>query len=95
MAAAIATEAKRAPAEKTEAEDTLPDADLEVEFGFEALGSTSSASVIQPAMALLQDAAAIIKALNANSDQKIGAVTTRLDRHEGLIVDLSTMVVAL
>ena len=46
-------------------------------------------------MALSAAAAAIIAAVNANTDQKIGVVTTRLDRHEGLIGDLAARVIAL
>ena len=46
-------------------------------------------------MALSAEAAAIIAAVNQNTDQKASLVTGRLDRHEGLIVDLGARVVAL
>ena len=39
-------------------------------------------------MSLSAEAAAIIAAVNGNTDQKVALVTGRLDRHEGLIVDL-------
>ena len=46
-------------------------------------------------MSLSAEAAAIIAAVNGNTDQKVALVTGRLDRHEGLIVDLGARVVAL
>ena len=46
-------------------------------------------------MALCAEAAAIIAAVNGNTDQKIGLVNGRLDRHEGRIVDFGARVVAL
>ena len=46
-------------------------------------------------MSLSAEAAAIIAAVNGNTDQKVALVTGRLDRHEGLTVDLGARVVAL
>ena len=46
-------------------------------------------------MSISAEAAAIIAAVNANTDQKVALVTGRLDRHEGLIVDLGARVIAL
>ena len=59
-----------------------------------ATGSSSAASA-SSGMSLSAEAAAIIAAVNGNTDQKVALVTGRLDRHEGLIVDLGARVVAL
>ena len=92
------TSAAAAPkkAKKEEAE-TVEDFDLAHEFGVEGAlwAGASVSSAISSTMALSAEAAAIIATVNSNTDAKIGQATGRLDRHEGLIVDLGARVVAL
>ena len=68
--------------------------DLAEGFGLTDAGSSSAASA-SSGMSISAEAAAIIAAVNGNTDQKVALVTGRLDRHEGLIVDFGARAVAL
>ena len=86
--------AKTAIAKKAKKEELGED--LADGFGLGPTYATNSSSAASsaPGMALSAEAAAIIAAVNQNTDQKISPVTGRLDMHEGLVVDLGARAVA-
>ena len=87
--------AKTAVAKKAKKEELGEDLADGFGLGATYAAGSSSAASSAPVMALSAEAAAIIAGVNQNTDQKVALVTGRLDRHEGLIVDLGARVVAL
>ena len=86
--------AKTAIAKRAKKEEEALGEDIAEGFGLQTVGASAAASSAS-GMSLSAEAAAIIAAVNSNTDQKVAQVTGRLDRHEGLIVDLGARVVAL
>ena len=87
--------AKTAVAKKAKKEELGEDLAEGFGLGTTYTATSSSAASASTSMSLSAEAAAIIAAVNQNTDQKVALVTGRLDRHEGLIVDLGARVVAL
>ena len=86
--------AKTAIAKRAKKEEEALAEDIAEGFGLQTVGASAAASSAS-GMPLSAEAAAIIATVNSNTDQKVAQVTGRLDRHEGLIVDLGARVVSL
>jgi hypothetical protein len=87
--------AKIAVAKKAKKEELGEDLAEGFGLGTTYTATSSSAASASASMALSAEAAAIIAAVNQNTDQKVALVSGRRARHECLIVDLGARVVTL